>query len=516
MTWSIPKSVEKSAVITSLGLYALLLAYVVPRHEPWADEAQAWELASSNGLTALFGKYIHYEGSPGLWHLLLWVLARLHVSYAGMHWFAALIALAGVSIFAIAAPFPLPVRVAVPFTYFFLYQYAVIARSYVLFPFLAFSLAYFWKDRWERPLPVACLLGLVGNISSHTFGAAVGLTIVLLIEMWQRRNTNPPDKSLIWPGVVLLTMLLFALWCILPASDAGWVVRVKEINSYQAVLIKVKENILVHPWMKFFNLRIQMFLTYLIGYIFALTRALSFRFHLGLVTWVLFTAYLLFSGQLRYMIPALILGWLCPAINFHFYHSGLVWVLFLALWWMTWPGASENVHKFLRRGMPQFRILITIAVSACILVQLTWAYAAVRHEIAGPYAPARDGARVLQAYLNRGNAADVAMPSPLDGEGSGSFYITGLEPYFATQPIANMPFRFWFWGWGYDLRPKYLQDSRNRSAVIIVEETDEDLRYRIEETRLISLGYRRDRVVCGQMYYPDMDAYRLCDAFYTP
>src|ERR1700730_17696733 len=75
--WHPGKPAEKGAVALALALYAGSLAYMIPRHEPWADEAQAWELAQSLSLKSLFGTYIHYEGSPGLWHALLWLLSRL-------------------------------------------------------------------------------------------------------------------------------------------------------------------------------------------------------------------------------------------------------------------------------------------------------------------------------------------------------------------------------------------------------------------------------------------------------
>src|ERR1700692_545385 len=79
-------------------LYAGVVAFAIPYHEPWADEAQAWQLARSLPLVALFQKYIRYEGSPGLWHLLLWILSRAHVSYTGMHWISGGIAVAGIAI----------------------------------------------------------------------------------------------------------------------------------------------------------------------------------------------------------------------------------------------------------------------------------------------------------------------------------------------------------------------------------------------------------------------------------
>lgn len=38
----------------TLSAYAALVAYIIPYHEPIADEAQAWQLARSLSLPALF------------------------------------------------------------------------------------------------------------------------------------------------------------------------------------------------------------------------------------------------------------------------------------------------------------------------------------------------------------------------------------------------------------------------------------------------------------------------------
>ena len=224
-TWSARKPVEKYAVCVVLALYAGLLAYVIPRHEPWADEAQAWELARSLSLKSLFGTYIHYEGSPGLWHALLWMLSRLHVTYAGMHWFAGSIALAGMVLLTVASPFPLVLRLMLPFTYFFAFQYSVVARSYVLFPTILFALACCWSNRRMRPLPAVLLIGLLGNVSAHAFVVALGLALILAME-WYRTPKEERAQAKAWFGSVLLltVMLGFALWCVLPAPDAGWVV----------------------------------------------------------------------------------------------------------------------------------------------------------------------------------------------------------------------------------------------------------------------------------------------------
>ena len=52
-----------------LPLYAILLAVVLWKHEPWADEAQAWLIARDcSGVELLFQR-LRYEGHPGLWYL---------------------------------------------------------------------------------------------------------------------------------------------------------------------------------------------------------------------------------------------------------------------------------------------------------------------------------------------------------------------------------------------------------------------------------------------------------------
>ena len=132
------------------------------------------------------------------------------------------------------------------------------------------------------------------------------------------------------------------------------------------------------------------------------------------------------------------------------------------------------------------------------------------------------GAAILKAYLDRGDKVDVAVPRMRGPRNLGSFLSRGWSPDFVTEPINNMPFRFWFWGRDGEMRARYLLDTENRSAVVVVEATDKDPRYKIEERRLGSEGYRRERVICAQIYFPDMksspynNSSPLCHAFYEP
>lgn len=512
------KQAEKACVAASLLFYAAILAYVIPRHEPWADEAQAWQLAKYLPLHKIFATYIHYEGSPGLWHSLLWLLSRTDVSYTGMHWIIGLLAVGAVSLLAIASPFPFLLRISLPFTYFLIFQYAVVARSYSLFAPLLFALAYFWKHRWQKPIPIAVLIALIANLSLHGLATAFGLILVLAFEWFQLPDKlDQPRRQLLASVALLLLATAFAAWCVMPAKDAGWVYRAKQMTSHDYFTEISSAALQAHPWIAAVPARLRIVFVGMFQAIQIFRHGLADRFQIGLVLWALLAGDLLEKGLLRYLLPAVCLALVNRPMPFHIYHAGLMWIVFLFVCWATWQLRDRRASP----GALQFAMWRQWALAFCILfciaVQITWARQAIRYDVASPYSANRDGAVLLRQYLESGQKVDVAVPLKQNAEeGVGDFYVTGLEPYFETEPIANMPFRFWFWGGDTNMRDVYLRDSTARANVILVEETAEDTRYRIEESRLQSLGYVRDKSVCGRMFYPDMMSESLCHTFYTP
>src|SRR5579863_6732598 len=128
-----------------LAGYALIVASAIAHHEPWADEAQAWQLARYLSLHDLFFTYLHYEGHPILWFVALRAMNLLGVSYAGMHWICGAIGVASTAVFLYCSPFPRYLKALLPFTYFLLFQYAVMGRSYVFVPPLLYLIALQWR-----------------------------------------------------------------------------------------------------------------------------------------------------------------------------------------------------------------------------------------------------------------------------------------------------------------------------------------------------------------------------------
>ncbi len=85
--------------------FTAIAAVAVCFHEPWADEAQAWLIARDLGIGGILHQ-MGYEGSPPLWHLLLWVLIRLHLPYAALGAVSLTLVAAGMYIWLRWSPLP--------------------------------------------------------------------------------------------------------------------------------------------------------------------------------------------------------------------------------------------------------------------------------------------------------------------------------------------------------------------------------------------------------------------------
>lgn len=200
-----------------LALYAILTGLVAHFHEPWGDEVQAWLIARDSSFTELFLKRLHYEGTPGLWHLWLWILCRFHVSYTGMQWVTVLTSIAAIYVLLRYSPFPPLVRALFPFCFSFVFLTAIIARSYSLAPLLTFAACSVLTGKKERPIAFAVLAGLLANTSPFGFMLAVGLVPVYLLHRGQA--LLPARREMMAAASIVIVLMGFAAYTALPAPD---------------------------------------------------------------------------------------------------------------------------------------------------------------------------------------------------------------------------------------------------------------------------------------------------------
>jgi hypothetical protein len=107
------------------------------------------------------------------------------------------------------SPFPRIFRWLLPFTFFLQYQYAVVARPYVLFPALLFSLCILFTAERPRPVWFALVAGLLVNISLHAAILAGVLSLLYLHELYGRRHSEGRAA----PRAIAAATVAFVLLC---------------------------------------------------------------------------------------------------------------------------------------------------------------------------------------------------------------------------------------------------------------------------------------------------------------
>ena len=155
---------QGTVLAVAWACFTTMVLLVVHHHEPWFDEAQAWLIARDNSLFEMLFRRLHYEGTPGLWHVLLWVPARLGAPFRTISYLSALLASVSAGLVLFFAPFPVWLRVLFVFGYYPAYQYAVIARSYGLNLLLIILAAILYST---RGLQAATLLPDSGSTGKY-------------------------------------------------------------------------------------------------------------------------------------------------------------------------------------------------------------------------------------------------------------------------------------------------------------------------------------------------------------
>ena len=194
--------------------YCAVIAFGAVVHEPWWDEAQAWLIARDAPPIDLFLHHVPYEGHPPLWYLLLMIPAKLGTPYAALKVVAALIGAAGVYVllFRVTA-LPLVIRLLAPFTFYFAYQYTVVARSYVLLGATLWAIAAIYEERAKRFPLFVLLLGILAGVSVHGFALALGFAALFALDairgrvVLTRRAIAPITAFVVW-SIVLVAMLM--------------------------------------------------------------------------------------------------------------------------------------------------------------------------------------------------------------------------------------------------------------------------------------------------------------------
>lgn len=137
-----------------------IMACAVLHHESWRDEAQAWLLIRDQNFMQLMNT-LKSEGHPPLWYLIVMPFVKLNFPYLSQNFISALFIGLSNWIILFHTNLPKPFKYILPFSYFFIFEYSVLARSYSIATLLTISLAALFHKRADYLFLNALLIALL-------------------------------------------------------------------------------------------------------------------------------------------------------------------------------------------------------------------------------------------------------------------------------------------------------------------------------------------------------------------
>lgn len=195
------------------AIYSLIVLYVTSNHEPWRDEAQSWLIARDNSLLSLF-QYIPNEGHPPLWYLILMPFAKLGFPYSTANIIHNLIVIAFAWIMLFRIRLQIWITVPLLFSYFFVYEYAVIARNYSIVALLLAMAGALYEKRFEKPFLYAATVFLLFQTNVLAFCTGVALGAIFFWEMIEQKRFTAKNVislgMMAAGGLAMIALLLSA------------------------------------------------------------------------------------------------------------------------------------------------------------------------------------------------------------------------------------------------------------------------------------------------------------------
>jgi len=458
-----------------LGLWIVAVSLAISYHEKWADEGQAWLIARDLDLGAIWFHELRYEGSPGLWHTILWVAQHVfHARYGAISFLGASFAFAGIVVLLFLSPFPRPIRWLMAFSYFFVYQYAVIARPYVLFPLFCLLAARQFRDL-RRPQLFALALVPLANLTAHGSLVALGLGLPYAIR-FLKRWSHHDGKTRKWfaisvAGIALMYIFLFL--ALRPPPDV---------------------EVLYQP-LRTAAVIAQRSLSSVVG-------ALVDNTWLSLAVFCIFAGWCFLRRALTsFLLPVALLVGLYGYANGAVYHQGVIFIAMITGLAIAWPSEQERC-SLNTSGVWSYRLVVaTLALTLCY--QVSNAAVAIRNEIKLPYSGAEDMAKYL--------APLVAQGKVIDGNQYG---MVAINAYFDHNIFANWPHAYYHHSVS-EYSPQQVVDQlRARAADYIViqyfDAFDERL-FQKEMGVMADWGYPLDHFSDG--YLLTKTGYCHCDIY---
>ena len=196
-------------------IYITLSGYTMAHHELWSDEIHGWNIAKGSDHFPDLIANSRYEGHPPCWYALLWVLSKVTHQVVAMQVLQWVLSCLVVFVVLFYSPFPLFIKMLIPFGYYFCYEYAVLSRNYAIWVLLALCVGMIILK--ERTILYYLLLFLLSNV--HLLALLLAASFhgyFLLFSIEQKKRT----RTVMLHALVGALVLLPSAYFIIPPADS--------------------------------------------------------------------------------------------------------------------------------------------------------------------------------------------------------------------------------------------------------------------------------------------------------
>lgn len=393
--------------LLALIVFMVAFCFVSAAHEPWFDEAQAWQIAKCASYSDILFTIPHYEGHPPLWHLLLSIPAKLGAPFElGLKSVGFICSCANAILLLFFSKMPRPLRIALLFSYFFFYQYGVVVRPYSLMILAFLCIGMLLPKRNEHPWAVVGSLTFLCLTSAYGLLMAGGIALCITWDLAREKGFKKLILEVLVDArtqslLVLLVIAILIVICIRPSSDALGM----NLESNTPLVVRLLCALLTFPT--------ECFLTttswFGIEQVSMQLANISWgeavvQYFIGIVFWTLAIC----AGSKRnakyLLVPFALFCIFSAAIYFSTHHMGIVFMLFL--FWTELTSRDDNRfeigetvlsriatnEKDRNLGHRAYRIF----VACCLLIPLYWCVKAAINDIKYPYCYGREAATFLK------------------------------------------------------------------------------------------------------------------------
>lgn len=310
------------------SLFIIIGFWLMINHHPWRDEAQAWLISRDLSVKEVFLQ-MPYEGTPPLWHLIIMPFAKLNLPYESILGVHFLIAILSIFILIFYSPLPKIIKIILPFNYYLMFEYAIIARNYNLSILFLFIIAALHKKRYRRPILYGFLIALLSWTNVHSL--IISLIILgLFIYNIIREKLILKNSHLISIGIAL-SGIVSAILIMLPYSN-----QITGLNYMGLTNIGRSMALAAFPFLNHESLFVVepvfYWLISLIWLPIIFNLIKNWKYKLGFIfswLWLLFIYTFKHPGDLR--------------------HYGLMLIFFIFFWWLDYYNNETknlNLKKF--------------------------------------------------------------------------------------------------------------------------------------------------------------------------